>query len=109
MADITMQQHEFQLEVVRSLAELKTGQQGIIDHLARLNGSVAKHEERFVEVRQFMSEHPANCPMREAFDELRGASKWKRRYQPWAVLVIGGALALVGKVVLLHGWELMAK
>jgi len=40
----TMEQR-FREQVISDLAELKTSNKNIVEHLLRLNGSVAKHEE----------------------------------------------------------------
>jgi hypothetical protein len=112
--EITVDEHGFRLRVVESLARLETLAQSTDGHLARLNGTVARHEERLQGLQQSIGQHQIECPVRKDVDTLKAAvlteqvearttSAWWRRISPLVWLVIGGLVVLF----LLHADQLL--
>jgi len=112
--EITLDEHQFRLRVVESLARLETLAESTEAHLRRLNGSVARHEERIATLQQDLTEHTVECPVRDEIEVLRDSMireqagdaatvAWWTRVSPLVWLVIGGVLALF----LLHGPDLI--
>jgi hypothetical protein len=112
--EITTDEHRFRLRVVESLARLETLAQSTDDHLARLNGSVARHEERLQVLQQSLGQHQIDCPVRGEVEilktavlteqvESRTTSAWWHRLSPLIWLVAGGVIVLF----LLHAEELL--
>lgn len=112
--EITFDEHQFRITVVKSLTRLETLAESTDGHLKRLNGSVARHEERIATLQQNLTEHPLECPMRQEVDSLKASviteqaeekatAAWWSRVSPLVWLVIGGVLALF----LLHSPDLL--
>ena len=112
--EITMDEHSFRLRVVESLAKLETLAQSTDDHLARLNGTVARHEERLQGLQQSLGQHQIDCPVRGEVEilkaavlteqvETRTSSTWWHRISPLIWLVVGGLVVLF----LLHADQLL--
>ena len=96
---------EFQLRVVESLTRLETLAEATADHMKRLNGSVARHEQNIGSLRQDLTEHPVQCPMRADVDQLKASALtehtqaetnavWWTRLSPIIWLAIGGIAVL---------------
>jgi hypothetical protein len=111
---IEITEQDFHLRVVASLARLETLAQSTDDHLARLNGTVARHEDRLQALQQSIDHHQIDCPVRGDVETLKAAvlteqvearttSAWWRRISPMVWLVIGGLVALF----LLHADQLL--
>jgi hypothetical protein len=85
-AEITLNEHEFRIGVVKSLARLETLAQSTDAHLKRLNGSVARHEEKIALLQQGMaSDHAAQ----------KATAAWWRRVAPLVWVFVGCILALL--------------
>jgi len=111
---ITIDEHKFRMHVVESLTRLETLAQSTDARLARLNGSVACHEERIHDLQQMMDQHQVDCPMRETVETLRAAiisdeaehkasASWWRAASPLLWLIVGGVLVLF----LVHSKEML--
>jgi hypothetical protein len=92
--EITIDEHRFRLRVVESLAKLEGLAQSTDGHLARLNGSVARHEEKINSLQAAMLTERAAS---------RATSTWWQRISPLLWLAAGGVLALF----LLHSEQLL--
>jgi len=120
MPEISMplREHEFQVEVIRGLTELKAEMRAITERLDRLNGSVARHEKRLGEAEINLTSHAGTCPlharvgaiecdMASERSENRATEKattvWHRRLAPVVYL----ALAFFAGLVLSHAGEMM--
>lgn len=82
------------MRVVESLAKLETLAQSSDNHLARLNGSVARHEERINALQAAMITERAAS---------KATSTWWHRISPLVWLAVGGVLVLF----LLHSDQLL--
>ena len=111
---IPMNEHEYRIHVVRTLSRLEILAEAADEHLKRLNGSVAKHEERLNTLWRDFSQHPLACPLRAEVEKLQRAvlvdetsaattEKWWKRISPLIWLGIGCVLALL----LLHAKNLL--
>ncbi len=92
--EITLDEHQFRLSVVKSLGRLEALAQSTENHLARLNGTVARHEEKIAALQATV------LAQRVASKE---ASAWWRRVAPLLWLAVGGMLVLF----LLHSDHLL--
>jgi|SRR5271157_2742578 len=92
--EIAVDEYEFRMRVVESLARLETLAQSTDDHLARLNGTVARHEKRITSLQAAVLTEQV---------EARTTSAWWRRISPLVWLVVGGLLVLF----LLHSDQLL--
>lgn len=112
--EITIEETQFRMRVVESLARLETLAQSTDDHLARLNGTVARHEERLQLLQQSFGQHQIDCPVRGEVETLKAAvlteqvetrtsSTWWHRMSPLIWLVVGGLVVLF----LLHSEQLL--
>lgn len=112
--EIAIDEHQFRLGVVESLARLETLAQSTDDHLARLNGTVARHEDRLQALQQSLGQHQMDCPIRSEVENLKAAvlteqvetrttSAWWHRLSPLIWLAVGGLVALF----LLHADQLL--
>lgn len=86
----------------------------IDEHTTATNGAIARHDREIL----ILSRHPLECPMRDRVAHLelaeasatgggREVSAWKKRAQPWFLLSAGGASALILRLILVHGSELV--
>jgi hypothetical protein len=102
---IEMGEHEYRVHVVRALSRLEILAQSTDEHLKRLNGTVAKHEDRLNTLWKDVTEHPIMCPLRAEVEKLQRAvlvdetrvettEKWWTRASPLIWLAIGGLLVL---------------
>jgi hypothetical protein len=100
-------------KILTSLAELQTGQQGILDHLAQMNGTQAKLLERMntVEVQQEL--HPNQCVLKERvltlesevhqhFITVNAVRSTNRRWWDKLTPIIYIVAGAIGMVVLRH-------
>lgn len=112
--EITLDEHQFRMRVVESLARLETLAQSTDDHLVRLNGSVDRHEARLDELQQSLAQHPIDCAIGAEVESLKAAvlsgqvesqttAAWWRQISPLIWLAIGGLLVLF----LVHGDQLL--
>ncbi len=103
--EIAVDEHQFRLGVVESLARLETLARSTDEHLARLNGTVARHEERLQTLQQSFGQHQIDCPIRGEVETLKTAvlteqvesrtsSEWWQRLSPLIWLAVGGLLVL---------------
>jgi hypothetical protein len=92
--DISLDEHKFRLHVVESLTRLEVIGEATTSHLARLNGSVARHEERIGTIQASMVDQAA---------ERRTVVAWWARLSPLVWLAVGGVIAMF----LMHGKELL--
>ncbi len=111
---IPADEHSYRMSVLESLTRLETLAKATADHLARLNGSVARHEERLQHLQQACCEHQTHCPIGQDVQtlkaavladetEARAASVWWGRLAPALWLGIGGVIVLF----LVHANELL--
>jgi len=92
--EITIDEHRFRLRVVESLTKLEGLAQSTDGHLARLNGSVARHEEKINGLQAaILTESAAS----------KATSTWWHTVSPLVWLAVGGVLALF----LLHSDQLL--
>lgn len=92
--EIAVDEYEFRMRVVESLARLETLAQSTDEHLGRLNGTVARHEKRIGALQAAVLTEQV---------EARTTSAWWRRMSPLVWLVAGGLLVLF----LLHSDQLL--
>jgi hypothetical protein len=112
--EIAIDEHQFRLRVVESLARLETLAQSTDDHLSRLNGTVARHEDRLTALQENLGQHQIDCPIRGEVETLKAAvlteqvenrttSAWWQRISPLIWLALGGIVVLF----LLHADQLL--
>ena len=112
--EIAVDEYEFRMRVVESLARLETLAQSTDDHLARLNGTVARHEDRLQALQQSLGQHQMDCPIWGEVENLKAAVLteqvetrttfvWWHRLSPLIWLAVGGLVALF----LLHADQLL--
>jgi len=92
--EITIDEHRFRMRVVESLTKLEGLAQSTDGHLVRLNGTVARHEEKI---------HTLQAAMLTERATSKATSTWWHRISPLVWLAVGGVLVLF----LLHSDQLL--
>ena len=104
----------FRMRVIEALTKIETLGLSTDQHLARLNGTVVRHEERLDTLKDVLSNHKTQCPLllevaalKSAAliraTETQAASAWWQRISPLIWLAIGGVIVLF----LVHADELL--
>lgn len=81
-----MSDHDFQLEVIEALSELRTDMRAVKEHLAALNGKVLKHEIELSERR----------------GSEQASSKWTKHLLPVLGYATGAVLTVLSVLALHH-------
>jgi hypothetical protein len=120
-----MSEHDFQIEMLNQLRDLSVGQSAIAtdmaavkEHLVRLNGSVARHEERIGQMQIELAERRNQCPLVDMLEvrirpledhvvaereSEKTTSSWMKHMWPF-IWVASGAFGLL---ILLHATDLL--
>ncbi len=109
MADISIREHEFQVAVVQSLAEIKGEVRHVGTRLDVLNGSVARHEARLGEVESTINAREASRVARDAerAQSERADDKRSARYTRFLFPILHWGLAALAALILEHGQDIV--
>lgn len=96
--EISRDEHQFRIAVIRQLTELNASTNGVVSRLDTLNGSVAKHEARLTTIEM---KDAAVSAANEAVANARLESRQK--WVPWVRPVMLMFVTLILALILMNG------